>query len=157
MIKCFLNTLTSDYKGVMRRPLSIRAARNARIAVGFGSVDFHTNRISESDGEAFWYSGRLLDEMKSKKQFIKVMSHSTDFNEEMDVHCLLLEAIMSKWSIPQAEVVLEKLKGRKDFEIAESLSTTRQAMSSRARNAGWNAIESLLNRVDYLINSKGLF
>ena len=157
MIKCFLNTLSSVHEGVMRRPLSIRAARDARIAIGFGNVDFHTDRISESDGEAFWYSGRLLDEMKSKKQFIKVMSRSQEFNEEMDVHCLLLEAVMSKWSIPQAEVVLEKLKGKKDYEIADSLDTTRQAMSSRARNAGWHAIESLLERVDYLIKSKELF
>lgn len=41
------------------------------MAIGIGCKDYNAPKITESNGEAFIYSGELFDEMKKKKLSIK--------------------------------------------------------------------------------------
>ncbi|MDE6871416.1 MAG: hypothetical protein K2J62_04745 [Bacteroidales bacterium] len=48
---------------------------DAKVSIGIGAVDFISNEIITSDGEAFLYSGRKFDKMGSpKKQLEELMA-----------------------------------------------------------------------------------
>lgn len=127
---------------------------DARIAIGIGKVNYKSNTLSESDGEAFRNSGRLLDVMKKMPQKIAIKTSSETINIEFNNYFQLLEAIMSKWTAPQADAIYYKLLGYSEIAIAEILNIKQPAVNQRAKTASWNSIELIVNRYENLIKLK---
>lgn len=125
---------------------------DARIAIGIGTIDYPANSIAESDGEAFRNSGPVLDEMKNEMK-IKLKTPWKVVNEEMEVQLVLADAIISRWSASQAEVISKSLEGHKQTEIASSLGISQSAVNQRLKAANWEAIEQLIERYHYLIQT----
>lgn len=121
-------------------------ASDARIAIGIGSVNSAAATLAESDGEAFRFSGRLLDTLKKQPNQIAVKSRRSTFNDEMNTALVLLEGIISKWTALQAEVVYYKLQGYTEVVIAELLKVKQPAVNQRAKAASWVAVDRLLTR-----------
>lgn len=124
---------------------------DARLAIGVGTVQLLTDRVQTSDGEAFQYSGRLLDELKKSAARTAVHTPWAEVNAELSVSLLLLEAVVSKWSSRQAEVVYQKLVGKTETEIAQLFATRQPAINQRAKAAGWHAVDRLVKRYEELI------
>lgn len=123
---------------------------DARLAIGIGTIDFPSTTIAESDGEAFRNSGPILDEMKNGIK-IKVKSPWKEINDELEVALILADAIISRWSPSQAEVIVQNLEGTKQTEIASALGISQSAVNQRLKAANWEAIEKLIERYRYLI------
>ena len=51
---------------------------DVRIAIGIGEKNFEANYVSESTGEAFVFSGTLLDELKKIKYTWEYKRHGVD-------------------------------------------------------------------------------
>jgi hypothetical protein len=120
---------------------------DARLAIGIGSVDLLSNKLASSGGRAFELSGQLLDKMKSKKQSLAITTDDI-FNDELRTEFVLLNAIISKTTALQCEVINHKLLGYTETEIAEKLNIMQSAVNQRSNGGNWNAIEAMIKRFE---------
>ena len=122
-----------------------------RMAIGIGSYDFERDSVMESNGEAFQFSGRTLDEMKKENRKLKLKTPLSEINAEFDASFFLFDTIAEKWSTASAEVIYYLLKGFKETEIADELGISQSAVNQRKKAAGWDAIEVLLERYQNVV------
>lgn len=117
-----------------------------KIAIGIGVQDVEREAIAESNGPAFQYSGRTLDEMKTEHRKTKLKTDFKEINGEFNTSLYLLDTITDKWSTASAEVVYYLLKGLKEREVAAAIHISQSAVNQRKKAAGWDAISVLLDR-----------
>ena len=118
---------------------------DARIAIGFGKVDYFGKTLAESDGEVFRNSGRELDKL-GKRNRISIKTNEKEINEELEVELSMLDSIIQNWSFLQSRAVYEKILEPKQSIVAKKLGVTEGGLSLRLSAASWNSIEKLLNR-----------
>jgi hypothetical protein len=116
-----------------------------RLAIGIGEIDFiKKNKITSSDGEAFRLSGEALDSLKQESYRLLVKTYNANFDEQLEPAILLLDALIQKWTLNGAELVLYLLQNKKEEEIASLLNVSQSAVNQRKKNAQWFAIEKLI-------------
>lgn len=81
---------------------------DAKVSIGIGGIDFISENIVTSDGEAFMYSGRQLDNMGKHRLSIKTPWQ--DVNEEVDVSTAFVDDIITGWSNKQARMIYLSLR-----------------------------------------------
>ena len=114
---------------------------DAKVSIGIGSIDFISNNIVTSDGEAFIYSGRQLDNMGKNRLSIKTPWQ--DVNEELDVSTAFVDDIITGWSNKQAGMIYLSLRQNSaKKEVAEMSGTSIQ----NVRNVLSVAKESLIKK-----------
>ncbi|MBT8295824.1 MAG: SatD family protein [Gramella sp.] len=131
---------------------AFRKEADLRMAIGVGTYDFKRDSILESNGEAFQFSGRTLDELKKENRKLKLKTAKNNINEEFNTSLLLFDTLADKWSTASAEVVYFLLKGYKETEVASELDISQSAVNQRKKAAGWDAIEALLDRYQKVIS-----
>ena len=123
-----------------------RSIIDVRIAIGIGAITSKRNSVNESTGNAYTYSGRMLDKMKKEKRILAFRSEEKDVNAELETEFKLLEVIMANWSRYSAEVIHYTLQGLTQTEIGKKLNKSQSAIYQRAKTAGWSGIQPLLER-----------
>lgn len=144
-IKCAVNKISVTGRG--KSPEA-----NLKMAIGIGEMEFEGDSIEESNGQAFIFSGRTLDEMKSESRQIRLKTPETNLNEEFDVSLFLMDQLIQRWSAASAEVVYYLLKGWKEKKIALDLNISQSAVNQRKKAAGWEPINMLLKRYQAIIS-----
>ena len=131
------------------------ARLDARIAVGLGKVDYlpEETSISEGDGEAYRLSGRTLDMMKRDER-LAIITPWPEVNMELHTECALLDALIGKWTIEQAEAISRHLKRYKQREIADNLGISQPAAALRLKSAGSRAVERFCERYEQVLKDK---
>jgi hypothetical protein len=157
--------LLADPKNALKAALYIRAVMrksqpadkeinwDARMALGIGTVDLLPENVSEGDGPAYRKSGPVLDGLKGDHR-LAVTTPWDEVNNEFKATCALLDAVITKWTAPQAEITWLLLEGQKAKDIAEELGISQAAVHYRVKGAGWFAIEAALQRYREVIDSK---
>jgi hypothetical protein len=115
-----------------------------RNALGIGSISFINENILKSDGEAFHLSGRTFDVL-SKGEFLTIITSKSKLNEQLQVILLMVNLFVDKWTLQQAEVILQDLKGNTQVEIAEKLSISQGAVNNRLKVSNWKEIKEVNN------------
>ena len=135
-----------------------KSAKNnfdARIAIGIGSVDFISNKIIESDGQAFLLSGTTLDSLKNTDIRLKIASPWEEVNAELKVECSFADAVISEWSFQQAEAFYwHLLENKTQQELAEKFSIKQPSLRKRLVTGKVDCIDILRKRFENLILSK---
>lgn len=126
---------------------------DARIAIGIGKISYFPGKGSEAEGEAFHFSGPMLDTLKKTRK-LHIFSSKSDFNKEMNVECHLLDILMDKWSANQAAVVLSALSKQHQEILAKQLSVSQPAIQKRLLYGGYSAIEDFIERYKELIKRR---
>lgn len=108
---------------------------DVRIAIGIGEDNKSADRVSESMGESFVFSGQLLDELKSKKIHLGLKSPWKKFDEEFNMLFKLALVIMNSWTKNTAEVVemLFKIPDITQVEIADKLGLAQSTVNDRIK------------------------
>lgn len=117
-----------------------------RVAIGIGTQDLEREAIEESNGQAFQFSGRTLDEMKSDNRKTGIKTPFPGIDREFNTSFLLLDTITDKWSTASAEVVYYLLRGLKEREVAAEIKISQSAVNQRKKAAGWEAVSLLIQR-----------
>lgn len=140
---------------------SIKTIKNldVRIAIGIGKKKFSGKKITESNGEAFIYSGEKLDELKEKSITLAIQSRWHDFDYEMNVSTRLALIAMDSWSQISAEMVKLSIEniGISQKELAERAKKSQSTVSEALKRARLNEILELdalyRKKVKSLINT----
>ena len=114
---------------------------DAKVSVGIGYIDFLSENVITSDGEAFMLSGRQLDTMGKRRLAVRTPWQSV--NEELEVSTAFVDDIMTDWSIKQAGMIYLSLKNNKSKkEVSEMTRTSVQ----NVRNVLSTAKEALIKK-----------
>jgi len=125
---------------------------DVRMAIGVGSKDFTGNKVTESNGEAFMFSGETLENLKKEKTNLKIKSPYLFLNEELNLYFKLASIAMDNWTVNSSEaikIVLENF-GALQSEIAQIIGISQDAVSKRLKRAYFNEIIDL----DRMYNQK---
>ncbi len=120
---------------------------DARMAIGIGASEHIEKKLANSHGIAFTLSGHLLDDMKNTKQKIAIATND-EFNDELVTAFILLDALLSKTTALQCQVLNLKLLGYNETAIARQLKILQSAINQRSQAGNWNAINALVKRFE---------
>ena len=118
---------------------------DAKVSIGIGAVDFISDEIITSDGEAFQYSGRQFDKMG--KQRLVVTTPWSEVNEELAVSTPFADDIITRWSIKQTEITyMSLIRNQSQKELAESIGTSAQNVSKILTSAKEGLMRNYIER-----------
>lgn len=128
---------------------------DARLAIGIGDIQFNTNKTVESDGQAFLFSGRDLDNMKITGERFRIQTPWSEVNAEMKVSFAFADSVISHWSKYQAQVFYYYLlQNEKQKELAERFNISQPAIHKRLSTGNVECIDLLRIRFENLISSQ---
>lgn len=137
-------------------PAPLSKSVDARIGIAIGKVNHLAKNITESSGEAFLLSGRLLDELKTTRLtgFVTENKHT---NREWNVNFMLADDIIRRWTTPQCEILPFLLQPMNQAEIAEATQTQQPTVTAKINAMGWSAIEQWMHYFDEKITNPSNF
>lgn len=120
-------------KSVIKKQKSTKL--DARLAIGISKEEVERDRVSEASGEAFVYSGQLLDSLNDKKVRLGIKSPWKKFDDEFNMMFKLASVIMNSWTSNTAEVaeLLFRVSGITQMEIAEKLGIAQSSVNDRIK------------------------
>ncbi|QCK15378.1 transcriptional regulator [Mangrovivirga cuniculi] len=123
--------------------LIFKADINVRMALGIGEKEYSGDSISESNGEAFVYSGRLLDELKTET--LAIRSSNQEFDETINLMIDLGLLTIDRWTQNSAEAVYYFLSNEVETQkqLADKLGISQGRISERLSRAGYDQIIKL--------------
>lgn len=125
-----------------------------RLAIGVGEMRTVDKQQDILDGEAIYYSGRLLEKTTKEKAIIKrsMLFESSDplMTEKLNMMLGMLDVMLRNATSRQNEILYYKLLGKKEKEIASLLNIRQHSVNQQGNSIGWNAIESAVNYFEKL-------
>ena len=115
---------------------------DVRLAIGIGEQTYRENYISEASGDAFLYSGQLLDELKDENVHLGIRTPWEDVNKEFNMMFKLALVIMNSWTSKTAEVaeLLFSEKSITQVEMAEKLGVAQSTINERIKRGAVHEI-----------------
>lgn len=125
---------------------------DVRISIGIGKGDFFANRVTESYGEAFIFSGESFETLKDKTLTLKTTSSS--FDEIFIPVFSLVSFIANQWKPVTAEIFFTALSNKEllQKEIAQLLKRDSTTVSRALKRAAYYEILSIIK----LFNQKAI-
>lgn len=110
---------------------------DVRMAIGIGKKDYQGNSVSESNGEAFIFSGETFETLKKEKINLKLKTNNDVLNKEINLYFRLALIAMDHWTVNSAEVVKLTLEHPQmiQAELAKIIGISQDAVSKRQKRA----------------------
>lgn len=125
---------------------------DARLSLGVGTISYQADNVVLSDGEAFQYSGRELDEMGKRRLIAK--TRWSDVNDELQVSTAFADDVISSWSVSQSQAAYQALLyNTAQKEIASKLQKSAQNISKLLIAAKVNLVQMYIDRYHKLISN----
>lgn len=124
----------------------LRAVKlDARMSIGFGDKTHDAEKISESNGEAFIYSGELFETLKKQKVTLAIRTGNTDIDEKMNLMIQLALTFMDSWLVQSAEFVAVAIENPtlSQEELGQKLGINQAAVSRRQKRAQFDLVMNL--------------
>lgn len=129
---------------------TIKSIKNldVRIAIGIGEKSYDAVGVSESNGEAYVFSGETLEMLKQEKKNLRIRSPWQLFDEEMNTIIRLLLVIADNWSTTSAQTVQLVLQQPElnQQELAKKIGISQSSVSARYNRAH---LHEVLHVLDY--------
>lgn len=124
---------------------------DARLAIGVGTLDYESDSLSTSDGEAYRLSGRLLDDMHKSR--LEIRTPWDKVNEELKLPTAFADEIVSSWTLNQSKIILMSLISSKSHvELSHELAISRQMVDKSLKASKEELIEAYIKRYEKLIS-----
>lgn len=146
----------------IRIKASIKTVKSldVRMAIGVGDKKYSSQRVAESDGEAFVHSGEKFETLKRIKQTLAIKSNWPDFDREMNIFFRLAAIPMDNWTSNSAELIqiLAQDQNLTQKALAKRLGVTQPSISERQNRAHFDEVMELeqlyREKVNKLISAK---
>lgn len=118
---------------------------DVRLVIGIGEKSFDGDKVSESNGEAFQYSGETLEQLKQERTNLKIKTSNNQLNNELNLYFKLALIAMDNWTINSAEMVKLSLehKNKRQKDLAKLVGINQDAVSKRLKRAYFDEIKEL--------------
>ena len=120
---------------------------DVRLAIGIGEKTYQGKDVTESNGEAFVFSGDTFETLKKEKQNLKIKTKSQILNDELNLYFKLALISMDHWTVNSAEIVRLTLENPKALQedLAKQIGTNQNAISKRIKRANLDEILEVNN------------
>jgi hypothetical protein len=150
------------FLAVLRIKANIKSMKklDVRMSIGVGEKNYFGSRISESNGEAYIYSGEKLETLKKEKRNLAIKTRWPEFDKEMNVCFRLGSIAMDNWSPNSAELISILINNRdiKQKALAKHLGVTQPSVSERQNRSNYSEIMELEDlyreKISHLISLK---
>lgn len=153
-IKSFVKGIPVEIKDYQekRKRAQLFKEHGIRIAIGYGELSRYDPEKGTVDGEAIYFSGRLINSKSTHgnervviKNTLFFVSKDEVLNEKWEAMLALLDVLFSNATARQCEVVYLKLLGNDENTIAEKLGIDQSVVNRHSTSVGWNAIHTAVN------------
>lgn len=129
---------------------------NVRQAIGIGRTDDPDAAINEASGEAFIYSGKLLDQLTASGRRLGLRTPWEEINREFDMMFRLVRVILNGWTNRTAEVAgfLLGREGITQTEIAKELGLAQSTINAHIQRGSLHEIMELEKYYSDIITDK---
>jgi hypothetical protein len=133
-----------------------KAGVGARMAIGIGNKDFSAPRITESNGEAFVFSGDKYEQLKKEKITLAVETPWQEINRPLNVSIRLALIAIDSWSRVSAEYVSLRMESPHltQVQLAKKLLISQSSASARQKRAFYDEVMLLEKFYRELITQK---
>jgi len=118
---------------------------DVRLSIGIGDKTYQGNDVTESNGEAFVFSGETLETLKKEKQNLRIKTNNFDINEELNIYFKLALIAMDNWTVNTAEIVKLSIEhpDKLQSELGQLININQNAVSSRQKRAHLDSVLEL--------------
>lgn len=119
---------------------------DVRMGIGLGEEDFVGASVSESNGTAYQFSGRIFEKLKDQKLNLAVASDNHKIDVTLNLIFKLALDFMDDWSPVSAEIIAISLAypDMQQQEIADKLGIQQSAVSQRQKRARLDLVQQVL-------------
>ena len=110
---------------------------DVRLAIGIGDKSYQGKTVSESNGEAFIFSGETFETLKKEKNNLKLQTKNSELNTELNLYFKLALIAMDNWTVNTAEIVKLSLEHPTmvQSDLAKLIGISQDAVSKRRKRA----------------------
>lgn len=127
---------------------------DVRLAIGIGEKTYESEKITESNGSAFIYSGESFE--KLKKQTLTIQTIWKDFNQTMNLMFDLATLTMDSWTPTSCLIIKTAIET--DYinqkELATLLNKKQSNISTSLKRGGFDEIQKLIKYYQQKIKNK---
>lgn len=129
---------------------------NVRLAIGIGKTDDSDAAVNEASGEAFIYSGKLLDQLSASGRRLGLRTPWEEINREFEMMFRLVRVILDGWTNRTAEVAgfLLGSEGITQTEIAKELGLAQSTINAHIQRGSLHEIMELEKYYSEIITEK---
>jgi hypothetical protein len=108
---------------------------DVRMAVGIGENDSRVDKVSEATGQAFEYSGELLDNLTQVDVHLGIKTPWKEIDEEFNMMFKLALIVLNSWTVNTSEVAHELFKnpGITQTELAKKFDLAQSTINARIK------------------------
>ena len=128
---------------------------DVRLAIGIGEKTYHAEKITESNGSAFIYSGQSFENLK--KQTLAIKTEWKEFDKTINLMFDLASLTMDNWSPTSSLIIKTALEAKPESnqqELAALLNKKQSNISTGLKRGGFYEIQKLLNYYQHEIKNK---
>jgi hypothetical protein len=159
-IKCFIKSWTAELNGKRGKRLNAFKTYGIRLAIGIGEIRRFDPVKGIIDGEAIYYSGRIISDSRTTSDKERIVIKNTLFiktndeklDDEIEPLLDLIDVLISKSTAKQSHVLYLKLLGYNEEDIARKFKVFQSTVNEHSTRSGWNAIGKAVRRFEKVIN-----
>lgn len=119
---------------------------DVRLSIGIGGIGEISDPISESFGEAFTLSGKMLETITDEGLRLLVVTPDAQLNVHFEMVCRLVDVLINKWSENSSQAIFRNLLvGETQKETADFLGISQSSVQNRLKIAHMDEIRYLLS------------
>jgi hypothetical protein len=106
---------------------------DVRMAIGIGTKEYSSYKLSESNGPAFINSGERLETLKKEKQNLAIQTPWPEFDKDINLYIRLALIAMNNWTKGSAELMSLLIQENQPTQqkLAKKLRITQSSISER--------------------------
>lgn len=119
---------------------------DVRMGIGIGTETYIGTSVSESNGTAYQYSGRIFEKLKEQKLTLALATSNKEKDKTFNLIFKLALDFMDDWSPVSAEIVAMALDypDMQQQAIADKLGIKQSAVSQRQTRARLDLVQEVL-------------
>ena len=161
-IKSCIKSFSMELDDSKDKRISAFKTYGIRLAIGIGEISRFDPEKGIIDGEAIYFSGRIINERRSTSEKERIVVKNTLFiktndenlNNEFEPVLALIDALISKATARQCKVLYLKLMGNNEETIAKKLQLYQSTINEHSTGIGWNAIEKAVLQYERVMKIK---
>ncbi|MDM8175402.1 MULTISPECIES: MarR family transcriptional regulator [Olivibacter] len=128
---------------------------DARISIGVGAKSFTGERVTESYGDAYLFSGEQFELLKKNKQTLAIRTGNNTFNEDFNLFFRLALTFIDNWT-PNSAMLVQTVFDHPSLsqkELGEILGISQSSVSERFNRAYLAEIRDLIELFEKRLKS----